>query len=50
MQADQLVNGHRRQRPQYYRENQPGQELNEIIRSNTQAVEVDSHRYDEQNN
>jgi hypothetical protein len=37
-------------RPQYQGGNYPGQELNELIRSNAQSAEAEHHRFDEQNN
>ena len=33
----------------YNRENYPGEELSEVERSNALAVEVERHRYEEQN-
>jgi hypothetical protein len=40
----------RSHRPQWNREEQPGEKLGEVIRGNAVAAEVETHRYDEQNN
>jgi hypothetical protein len=37
-------------RPQYIKDNEPGQELDEVYRINVDAVDVETDLYDEQNN
>jgi hypothetical protein len=47
--AERFVNA-RLHRPRWSGDDYPGQEVNELISSNARAVEVETHRYDEQNN
>jgi len=42
--------GYKRARPRWNGEEQPGEAVNEVIRSNAEAVEAENRRYDEQNN
>ena len=49
MQAVELMN-RRHRRPTYFGEDEPDEAIRDAVRQNVHAVEVETHRYDEQNN
>ena len=49
MKAVELLNI-RHRRPTYFGDDQPDEAIRDTVRQNVHAVEVETHRYDEQNN